>query len=237
MKRGNNLQRKTRLAPGKPLQRAGFQPKHPCGATPPLLLPSDTDDPKRVCRCGSSDTEWGSGSDRTPPGTPLSSSLPPRQARSATPGTGKRQNRSERAGVDPVVGRQERRARARTEARPRPSNDFTTAVRRIVAERSGGCCEDGCGRPATDVHHRRLKGRRGYLAGTELASNALHLARACHSRVHSSQGFAGALADGVVLRSFQDPAAEPVFRRGEWVLLAEDGSYERCSAPEWAGVA
>jgi hypothetical protein len=44
---------------GGNLQRTGFQRKHPCGAVLPLLLPGETDDPKRICTCGSSAREWG----------------------------------------------------------------------------------------------------------------------------------------------------------------------------------
>ena len=178
------------------------KPKHPCGALLPLLLPSDTDDPTRVCSCGSSEREWGTPRPALRRSGPI---LPkPRAAR-----------------VGAATGQ------------PKPLNDFSPATRKLVRERSGGLCE-ACGdEPAVLHHHRRPRRRDGWRPGTNEASNALHLGVDCNERIEVDDRL-GALELGQLLHADQDPAAEPVLRRGEWVLLTDDGRYEPTSHEEVA---
>lgn len=98
--------------------------------------------------------------------------------------------------------------------------DFPPAVRKLVAERSGGVCER-CGfARATDHHHRRLRQRTGP-GNTHGAANDLHLCRGCHFTVHLRP--LDSDLEGWMVASGFDPAATPVGRRGHKVLLTDDG--------------
>jgi len=94
------------------------------------------------------------------------------------------------------------------------SNEFSKAVRDLVRERSGEVCERCSCQRATDFHHRRLKGRRGYLAGNENASNCLHVCRGCHRKIHAHP--TPAREAGFIVESHEDPRAVPVRLFGGW---------------------
>jgi 5-methylcytosine-specific restriction protein A len=140
-----------------------------------------------------------------------------------------RRTRLERAGA------LKRSAELRRAAPADPKRSDTgpaRAVRELVHARSGGRCEaTGCGRRAAHIHHRRprrLGGSRR--ADTNRASNLLHLCAEHHAAVESLRTRAYAL--GMLLRDGADPAAAPVFRRGAWVLLDDDGSATITAPPE-----
>lgn len=103
------------------------------------------------------------------------------------------------------------------------------AARWLVKARSGGWCEiqitDTCHTQATDFSHRIREGQGGQWS----ASNGLHACRPCHSWV-SLYPF-GARAKGWALWSYEDSALEPVYHRGQWVLLGDDGSVTPCGPP------
>lgn len=91
-------------------------------------------------------------------------------------------------------------------------------ARRIVYERSQGICE-GCRKArATDWSHRKNRSQGGPWCPT----NGLHLCRADHAWIGANPTAANAC--GWYLRSFQNPAAEPVLLGDRWVLLVADGS-------------
>ncbi|ORA02137.1 hypothetical protein BST17_24825 [Mycolicibacterium bacteremicum] len=108
---------------------------------------------------------------------------------------------------------------------------FTPAVKAIVYERAGGLCER-CGNHHTDVqyHHRRPRGSGGSRrADTNLPANCLLLGASCH---HATEmGRTTAYEFGWLVRQGHNPSEVPVFRRGAWVLLDNDGGFERVPAP------
>lgn len=111
---------------------------------------------------------------------------------------------------------------------------LTPAQKLPLVDRSGGVCEIQtavCGYIASDVCHRRGEkagGRHGEAAErNDRLSNVLHGCRNCHQ-------FAGlypktALMNGWRLLENGDPVTTRVNRRGEWVLLGDDGSVTRCA--------
>ena len=115
-----------------------------------------------------------------------------------------------------------RRAPARRTAAEREA-------RAVVASRSHGWCELGCGRRATDASHRLARSH----GGPWSADNIIHLCRADHAGLHANPR--AAVAAGLHLRSHQDPAAEPVWMavaggcdlltESRWVVLAQDGTW------------
>lgn len=98
--------------------------------------------------------------------------------------------------------------------------DFPPSVRKLVEERSGGICECGCGRAATDHHHRRLRGRPGP-GETHGPANDAHLSHECHMRFHN-EGQAWAKVHGFIVASGADPQLVNVTRM--------DGREERFDA-------
>jgi hypothetical protein len=82
-------------------------------------------------------------------------------------------------------------------------------ARRLVAGRSGGRCELlGRHDVATDYAHRLGRGQRGGWA----PSNAVHLCRPCHSWAHANPTLA--IAAGLIVPSWADPIAAPVYLDG-----------------------
>lgn len=124
----------------------------------------------------------------------------------------------------------------------------TTAVKGLVLDRAGGCCEicgarlhDGTGWVvAHSHHHRRPRGAGGSSrADTNAASNLLLLCGSattpggCHADVEKSRE--RALAYGWLIHQGQDPGAQPVLVRDGWggmrrVLLTDDGTYTEVAA-------
>lgn len=105
------------------------------------------------------------------------------------------------------------------------------AVRELVAARSGGWCEaTSCDRRARHIHHRRPRRLGGSKrADTNRPSNLVHLCPEHHAAVESFRRCAYAL--GLLLRDGTDPAAEPILRRGAWVLLTDDGTVTTLPTP------
>ena len=61
----------------------------------------------------------------------------------------------------------------------------------LLRERSGGMCEAGCGRPATEIHHRRFlsRGGRHNLANlVALDGTGNHDTGECHGIAHRGAG-------------------------------------------------
>lgn len=100
-----------------------------------------------------------------------------------------------------------------------------------LAARSGGVCEMqlvGCQTAAVDPCHRikrGMGGRRGAAKQqSDRLSNLVHGCRMCHDWCHARPDEAYDL--GLMLREWQDPTVEPVLRRGQWVLLDDNGGWE-----------
>lgn len=97
--------------------------------------------------------------------------------------------------------------------------------RRLVERRSGGVCEiqvEGvCVGPATDWCHRRARSQ----GGTWSPQNGLHGCHECHMWTHAHPSTAR--VNGWACKSY-DPIDTGVLRRGEWVVLDEEGGFERC---------
>lgn len=101
---------------------------------------------------------------------------------------------------------------------------FSKQVREIITERAGGCCER-CGRRTWDmqIHHRRPRGAGGTRRPeTNEAANGVLLDADCHRWIEANR--ASALSDGWLVRQSDTPASVPVFRRGVYVWLGDDGS-------------
>jgi hypothetical protein len=133
--------------------------------------------------------------------------------REGSPGVPMRQ--SSLTTVHPQVTPDERRARA------------------VVKERSGGWCELGCGRPAQSWSHRVARSQGGPWSPV----NGLGLCSlgsgdpGCHT--WTGRWITLACAGGWRLRSWQDPAAEPVWLApacpplpAGWYLLLPDGGLD-----------
>jgi hypothetical protein len=120
-------------------------------------------------------------------------------------------------------------AREPRHSKRRTAQPVPTRLRIALALRSEGKCEiggPGCTVVATDLAHRKkvgVGGRKGAAARSHhVLSNALHACRPCHALGHAEP--AAAYAAGWMLREHQDPNSAPVFRRGQWCLLGDDGS-------------
>jgi 5-methylcytosine-specific restriction protein A len=100
---------------------------------------------------------------------------------------------------------------------------FSKPVRDLVHARSGDWCERCGSARAVQIHHRRPRGMGGSTAtDTNTASNALALCVGCHQSIESNR--AEAISMGWLVPQSYSPATQVVLRRGEWVLLADDGS-------------
>jgi hypothetical protein len=88
-------------------------------------------------------------------------------------------------------------------------------AREALRERSHGGCETCRSARATDYQHRKNRSQ----GGTWDLSNALHLCHRCHMWIHANPKKAN--ERGWHLKSWQDPAAEPVRLFGRWVLLTD----------------
>ncbi|MBX6357905.1 MAG: hypothetical protein IRZ05_18880 [Micromonosporaceae bacterium] len=124
-----------------------------------------------------------------------------------------------------------RRAIKRTLMARRLRARVPDSVLAALTARSGGVCEMqlvGCQGQATDPCHRIKRGIGGrHGAAKRLSdrlSNLVHGCRMCHDWCHARP--AEAYDFGLMLREWQDPAVEPVLRRGQWVLLDDDGGWE-----------
>jgi 5-methylcytosine-specific restriction protein A len=96
------------------------------------------------------------------------------------------------------------------------------AARDLVRDRDGCCVL--CGGPGVDAHHRLPRGLGGarWDPSRFALSRLVWLCRECHRWVESRRTLAYGL--GLLVRHGVTPCSEiPLFRRGRWVLLADDG--------------
>lgn len=102
--------------------------------------------------------------------------------------------------------------------KPKVDKGSQAQGRTLVAARSGGLCEICALAPAREWHHRKNRSQ----GGTWAASNGMHLCTADHAWIteHPEQ----AAANGWTVKSYHDPAATTLLRRGKWVQLHDDGS-------------
>lgn len=101
---------------------------------------------------------------------------------------------------------------------------FSKAVRGVVEARSGGVCERCGTNPAVQIHHRRPRSMGGSRRkDTNLPANGLSVCVPCHCAIESDRD--EALRHGWLVRQGRDPKLVPVFRRGQWVRLNNEGGY------------
>ncbi|AXN53512.1 HNH endonuclease [Gordonia phage Fryberger] len=91
-----------------------------------------------------------------------------------------------------------------------------SGCRKTVSNRSGGLCEK-CGRPGTDMHHRKSRSQ----GGKWNPANVIHLCRDCHAYMttHPLKGYQG----GWMIKGFQSEYDSPLLRWGTWVFIDDDG--------------
>lgn len=101
---------------------------------------------------------------------------------------------------------------------PRRTGVGERRARELVRSRAAGWCETCCAEEGTEWHHRKNRSQGGRWA----ASNGLLVCPGCHRWITTHPR--GAQAKGWSVKSHEVPAAVPVWRWGDWVLLADDGS-------------
>lgn len=109
-------------------------------------------------------------------------------------------------------------------------NEFSKQDREIISSRSEGVCEVCRQERATQIHHRRPRGRFGLIEGTNTPANGLHLGNSCHHWIEHNRTQAKDL--GQLLVNTQNPEEEPVKFYDGWFLLHVDGSREAVT-PQW----
>lgn len=115
---------------------------------------------------------------------------------------------------------------------------FSTAVRGVVTERSGGVCEllipVVCTGMAQVMHHRRPRGIGGTRrVDTNQPSSALHICDACHRHLETSER-GEARRNGWLVSQHASPVNVPVLYRGRVrLMLTDEGGF----APDLEGTA
>lgn len=110
-------------------------------------------------------------------------------------------------------------------ARTKPSKagDWTPAVRRAAAKRSGGVCEIDQVNEAQHLHHRKLRRH-----GDHRIVNALHVCDDCHRKIHAAPSWS--YSRGFIVRAHLDPADVPVrIDVDTTVLLTPTGTYREAA--------
>ncbi|MBS4102440.1 HNH endonuclease [Tsukamurella paurometabola] len=96
--------------------------------------------------------------------------------------------------------------------------------RRIVIERSEGYCERcGNGSMAVTMDHRKPRSQLGKWEPANISALCGHGTIGCHSWKEHNPRDAAEL--GFRVWSYQDPREVPVFRRGVWVVLDNEGGF------------
>ena len=76
-----------------------------------------------------------------------------------------------------------------------------------------------CSYVATDFHHRKLRSQ----GGGHNIGNCLMCCRACHRAIHADVGLS--YEQGWLVKSHTNPLEAPCLRRGEYVVLDDEGGY------------
>lgn len=76
-----------------------------------------------------------------------------------------------------------------------------------------------CSCEATHWHHRKLRSQ----GGGDEASSTLAVCHLCHDYLHKHTG--EAYEKGWLVHAWADPLGTPLYRRGEWVMLDNEGGY------------
>lgn len=102
---------------------------------------------------------------------------------------------------------------------------FAPAVQAVIDARSGGVCEVCGASRAVERHHRRPRGMGGSsLGSTNRASNALHACGGCHRLIEANRALS--YLTGWLVPNGKDPSLFPVLRRGDFVLLDDEGGLQ-----------
>lgn len=115
------------------------------------------------------------------------------------------------------------RLTTRIDRRPKPGNDWPTAVRTAAARRSGGACEIDGEDPAVHLHHRKLRRH-----GDHRICNALHVCQRHHDEIHRNRG-RRSYELGWLVRSTDDPATVPAVLHDTRQFLTLDGDYREAA--------
>jgi hypothetical protein len=113
--------------------------------------------------------------------------------------------------------------KVQSRATPKVDKGSQSQGRTLVYGRSGRLCEvqtEVCTGFGQEWQHRKNRSQQG----TWHASNGLDACSPCHAWIHANPH--AALQNGWTVPSFADPAERPVLRRGVWVLLDNEGSFE-----------
>lgn len=101
---------------------------------------------------------------------------------------------------------------------------FSAAVCGLIDARSEGYCEVCGADRAFERHHRRPRGAGGSKRGdTNTASNSLHTCGHCHRLIETNRALSYAV--GWLLPQSQSPDQQRVLRRGDYVLLDDEGGF------------
>ena len=99
---------------------------------------------------------------------------------------------------------------------------FPALVCDTIDGRSGGVCEVCGANPATQIHHRRPRQSGGSKRDdTNVAANGLDVCHHCHNVIELNRALAYLV--GWLLPQKQLPDQQRVLRRGDYVLLGNDG--------------
>lgn len=105
---------------------------------------------------------------------------------------------------------------------------------KLVDARSGGVCEFCGSRRASEHHHRTPRGMGGSSRNPLIhrSSAIFHLCGGCHRETEAYRTLARDA--GLLVRRDKDTTNAPISRRGDWVLLDDEGGFAPCPAPNRA---
>jgi hypothetical protein len=112
----------------------------------------------------------------------------------------------------------------------KPAKSREEKVARLaLPKRSGGLCEtqvpEACTGRATVVSHRKRRSQSSRAEKWSL-TNLLHSCLPCEMHLTDHGSDSSVWAAGWTVHSSVDPASVPAFRRGQYVWLLPDGSFE-----------
>ena len=106
------------------------------------------------------------------------------------------------------------------EIAPEKAEAAVSVARRVVFARAKNRCEV-CGGPGQEFSHRRTRAVRDQY--TDTPENGLCACRTCHKRMHDNPERARELGHHVS-RYTKFPGGVPVYLKGAWWLLCDDGT-------------
>lgn len=110
--------------------------------------------------------------------------------------------------------------------RKKKKNRMPPEVVEAVQGRSQHFCEAlipkaGCNGRGEQMHHRQMRSQ----GGQHLVVNLIHVCHLCHSWIHMHPAIS--YTNGWLVKSTGDPAQAPVKRRGGFIVLTEEGGFQK----------